>query len=171
MWGGEAAIDRYLIAFENSSMPEATSAPRIQTLSRQTTELKHRRDELGLLIDETPPSMTPTAEHLNALADTIRKINSATDAAPAAVQTLLQAMTVKIDVAGRDNITPTFRIPTGPSTTPTLATSATDQRVCTLPGSVHPTWHYTNPNVQVTGSSFAVSAAHAKRRRAGYGKR
>jgi site-specific DNA recombinase len=134
----EAAIDRYLIAFENGSMPEATCAPRIQTLSRQTTELKHRRDELDLLIDETPPSMTPTAEHLNALADTIRKINSATEAAPAAVQTLLQAMTVKIDVAGRDNITPTFRIPTGPSTTPIVATSATDQEVCTLPGSVPP---------------------------------
>lgn len=33
---------------------------------------------------------------------------------------------------------------------------------------VHPTWHFTNLNLQVEGVSFAVDAAHSKRRRTGY---
>jgi hypothetical protein len=34
--------------------------------------------------------------------------------------------------------------------------------------SVHPTWHCTNPNVQVDGIPFAVGPVHAKIRRDGY---
>lgn len=34
--------------------------------------------------------------------------------------------------------------------------------------SVPPTWHFANPNVQVSGVRFAVRAAHAKVRRGGY---
>lgn len=33
---------------------------------------------------------------------------------------------------------------------------------------VPPTWHFANPNVQVSGVRFAVRAAHAKVRRGGY---
>jgi hypothetical protein len=35
-------------------------------------------------------------------------------------------------------------------------------------GAVHPTWHYTNPNLQVDGIPFAVGPMHAKFRRDGY---
>ena len=117
-------------------MPEATCAPRVEALSRKTNELRVRRDELATLIKETPAAATPTREHLAALAGHIRaQLHS--DDTPQAVQALLQAMTVKIDVAGRSSITPTFRVPTAtPDQTPTETDPGT--RVRTLPGSVPP---------------------------------
>jgi site-specific DNA recombinase len=85
----EAAIDRYLTAFENGSMPETTCAPRVDALSRKTAELRSRRDELALLIDEAPTAVRPTREHLDALRDHIRSQVGA--AVPAALQALIQA--------------------------------------------------------------------------------
>lgn len=112
----EAAIDRYLSAFENNTMPETTCGPRVEALSRKATELRQRRDELGLLIDDTPTTTRPTVEHLSALRDRIR--NDIDAALPDTVQALLQAMTVKIEVTSRADITPTFRIPAnGPGMT------------------------------------------------------
>jgi site-specific DNA recombinase len=131
----EAAIDRYLTAFENGTMPEATCAPRVESLSRATAELRSRRDEPGLLIDETPATVRPTREHLDVLRDHIR--NQAGTAVPDAVQALLQAMTVKIDVASRRSITPRFRIP-AISETPAPAAAGTNPKVRTLPGSAPP---------------------------------
>src|SRR5205085_1804200 len=67
--------------------------------------------------DDTPATVRPTAEHLAALRERIRHdINTA---APDTVRALLQAMTMKIEVASRASITPTFRIPaSGSRTTP-----------------------------------------------------
>lgn len=61
----EASIDRYPTAFENGTMSEATCVPRVDALGRKTAELRNRRDELGLLMDETrhrcvPPANTST---------------------------------------------------------------------------------------------------------------
>ena len=131
----EAAIGRYLTAFENGTMPEATCAPRVDALSRKTAELRSRRDELALLIDETPTLATPSREHLDALHEHIR--NQTATGMPDAVQALLQAITVKIDVRSRSNITPTFRIPAAPAT-PTAATAETNPKVRTLPSLVPP---------------------------------
>ncbi len=131
----EASIDRYLTAFENGTMPEATCAPRVEAMSRKTGELRSRRDELGLLIDETPAAAKPTRAHLDALGDHVRaRLGSDT---PKTVQALLQAMTVRIDVAGRDSITPTFRIPAETPAPPQTAPEPHGQ-VRTLPGSVPP---------------------------------
>jgi len=60
----EASIDRYLTAFENGTMPEATCAPHVEALSRKAGELRGRRDGLALLIDETPTATKPTRAHL-----------------------------------------------------------------------------------------------------------
>jgi hypothetical protein len=43
------------------------------TPGRKTAELRSRRDELALLIDETPAMTRPTREHLDALHEHIRK--------------------------------------------------------------------------------------------------
>ena len=132
----EAAIDRYLTAFENQTMPEATCAPRIRALSDKATELKARRDELGLLLDDTPtapPRPSPATSTPCATA-------SATtdgDALPETVQALLQAMTERIDVTSRADITPTFRVPITDTTEPSTA-AVTDGEVRTLPGTVPP---------------------------------
>lgn len=45
-----------------------------------------------------------------------------------------------------------------------------EPKVRTLPGSVHPAWHYTNPYLQVEGLVFGVGAVHRKQRRGGYGR-
>ncbi len=65
----EAAIDRYLSAFEAATMPEATCAPRIANLAEKHTELRHRRDELHALLAENPEPQPPRPEQLAALTD------------------------------------------------------------------------------------------------------
>jgi site-specific DNA recombinase len=125
----EAAIDRYLTAFENQMMPEATCAPRIRALSDKATELKARRDELGLLLDDTSTAAPrPSPAHLEAVRDRVR--HAAGDALPETVQALLQAMTERIDVTSRANITPTFRVPITDTAEPSTA-AVTDGEVRT----------------------------------------
>ena len=137
----EDAINRYLTAFENNTMPETVCAPRVETRSRRASELRDRRDELGLLIDEAPASIKPSPEHLNALRDRIR--HDTTTAMPATVQALMIA---KIEVTSRQEISPTFRIPvtTDPARQPAEAGMHTQVRTST--GSVPPAGHHTDGN-------------------------
>jgi hypothetical protein len=53
-------------------MPESTCAPRVEKLSRISGELRSRRDELGLLIDETPPRSVPPVNTAPARRRTVR---------------------------------------------------------------------------------------------------
>jgi hypothetical protein len=90
----------------------------------------------GDRLPEPPVHRGRVIQHLDALRDHIRSQVGA--AVPDAVQALLQAMTVKIDVTSRRSITLTFRIPAIPET-PLAAAAGTDAQVRTLPGSV-PRW-------------------------------
>jgi site-specific DNA recombinase len=54
----EAAIDRYLTAFENGTLDERTCGHRINDLTAKLGQLKTHRDELDDLVNDlpTPPS-------------------------------------------------------------------------------------------------------------------
>jgi hypothetical protein len=139
----EAAIDRYLTAFENGTMSEDTCAPRVEKLASQAADLRARRDELGLLLDEAVAPTKPGPDLLDALRDYTRRTIQTHD--PDAIRELLYTFVHEVRVTGRHLIKPTFRIPTVHHAIPTQAATATppadDQpnpRVRTLPGSVPP---------------------------------
>ncbi|MBT8225768.1 MAG: hypothetical protein KJO75_09760, partial [Dactylosporangium sp.] len=104
------AIDRYLTAFENGTMPEQTCGPRISALADKTKQLTRRRDELTLLLAETPTIGTPDPAHCQALRDHIHDILDTDE--PQLARQLVQTLVHDIRVTGRHQVKPTFRIPT-----------------------------------------------------------
>jgi hypothetical protein len=54
-------MDRYFHAFETSSMPEDTCAPRIAVLGEETKALQARASELAAQSDEQPGLSQPPA--------------------------------------------------------------------------------------------------------------
>lgn len=58
----EAAINRYLAAFESGTMDAASSGPRVAELQRQLDSLTARRNELQLIIDAPEPKLPPAKD-------------------------------------------------------------------------------------------------------------
>jgi site-specific DNA recombinase len=104
-----AAMDRYFRAFEAGTMPEDTCAPRIASLSEQAKALERRASELPTLEDDEQPERANAAD-LDALRITLRAVLK--DSTPTRAKTVLQAMIDEIRVDARDQIEPTFRVPT-----------------------------------------------------------
>lgn len=103
----DAALERYFHAFENGTMPEQLCGQRIDTLSRQLSGLKARREELT---DDRQDADTVLTDHdiaaLQAeVAQTIRDGDAPTRKA------LLQALVGEIRVEGRDQIRPSYCLP------------------------------------------------------------
>ena len=104
----EQAIERYLLAFEAGSLPEAPCGERVRTLGAKIAELRDRRAKLAGAIDGAdlrPPTqqqITNTRQHV------LAAIDNGTDRDR---KTLLQALVHEVRVDSRDHITPTFRVP------------------------------------------------------------
>jgi len=106
----EAAIERYLDAFEAGTLAEATCGQRVQRLGGTLAELRVREQELHSALDAatiTPPSR----QELTDLAEQVRPAVSS-EPTPARKR-LLHALVHEIQVQGRDAITPVFRVPAG----------------------------------------------------------
>lgn len=104
----EAAIERYLRAFEDGTMPEQQCGQRVRELGRELTDLRLRRDELAELVEEgriVPPSQEVLDEVRRRVAEAI---DQGSDAERKAV---LQALVATISVTSRDYIEPYFRVP------------------------------------------------------------
>jgi site-specific DNA recombinase len=106
----EAAIDRYLDAFEAGTLREQHCGRRIEALTARLIELKTRQDELrDLLNSEHDP--TPDPQELAAL---LERVRAAVRHGPLPVRkTLVDALVQEIRVHSRDHIVPVFRLPNG----------------------------------------------------------
>jgi site-specific DNA recombinase len=104
-----AAMDRYFRAFETASMPEDTCAPRIAALSQEAKALEARANELEAQNDEQQSERATSSD-----LDTMRNYlhDALNGGVPTRVKTVLQTLIDGIQVHARDNIQPTFRIPT-----------------------------------------------------------
>jgi site-specific DNA recombinase len=103
-----AAIDRYLNAFENATMPEDACATRLAALTEQAKALEANAANLAAQdADETPERVTQAdiAELRERLQAAIRV------ATPARLKPILQALTHEIRIDSRQNIEPIFQIP------------------------------------------------------------
>ena len=94
----EQAVERYLLAFENGSLPEAACADRVRTLAAKIAQLRDRRAELAELLD-APMPQAPSASDLQALRAEIRRaVTTGTDEDR---KRLLQALVHEIRVDAR----------------------------------------------------------------------
>ncbi len=104
----EAAIERYLLAFEAGSLPEAVCGERVRNLGTKAGELLARRIELEYeVLDAETPTITrrELAKGRRHVADTIAS------GAPEAKKALLQALVAEIRVESRKAVRPFFRVP------------------------------------------------------------
>ena len=101
------AIDRYLTAFERGTMDEELVADRLTELRAKTKQLRVRRDELALALDDEPAMPEPAT--LAAVADHIAEI--ITSGSHNQVKALVEALVAKVTITGPDRLIPVFRIP------------------------------------------------------------
>lgn len=101
------SIDRYLAAFERGTIDEELVADRLTGLRVKTKQLRIRRDELGLALDDQPVAPEPAT--LSAVADHIAEI--ITSGTHNQTKALVEALVASVTVAGPDRLVPVFRIP------------------------------------------------------------
>ncbi len=101
------AIDRYLTAFERGTMDEELVADRLTELRAKTKQLRIRRDELTLALDDEPTAPEPAT--LVAVADHIAEI--ITSGTHNQTKALVEALVAKVTITGPDRLIPVFRIP------------------------------------------------------------
>ncbi len=102
-----AAIDRYLSAFERGTLDEEMVADRLPALREQTKQLRARRTELAAAIDEQPTA--PDITTLTEVADHINEI--ITDGTANQRKALIEALVPQVKITGPDRLVPVFRIP------------------------------------------------------------
>jgi site-specific DNA recombinase len=106
----EAAIDRYLDAFEAGTLAEATCGKRVEALAAKLADLRARQAELHDLLAATTVQ-APTQAELDALA---QQLHATIHAGPApARKALIGALVHEVRVDSRAAIVPVFRVPAG----------------------------------------------------------
>ena len=106
----EDAIERYLSAFESGALSEAQCAKRLEGLAAKVRNLRERREELVVAVQQS----SATAPDADEIAEMRHHIEQAlTDGAVPARKALLQALVHEIRVDGRDRVVPWFRVPGG----------------------------------------------------------
>ncbi|SFR27879.1 Recombinase [Lentzea waywayandensis] len=101
------AIDRYLTAFERGTMDEELVADRLTELRAKTKQLRTRRDQLTLALDDEPT--TPEPATLVAVADHVAEIT--TSGMHNQAKALVEALVASVTITGPDRLAPVFRIP------------------------------------------------------------
>ncbi|GAA5110117.1 recombinase family protein [Haloechinothrix salitolerans] len=102
-----AAIDRYLSAFERGTLDEEMVADRLPALREQTKQLRARRDELAAALDDRPTA--PDTATLTEVADHINEIITGGTANQR--KALIEALVPQVKITGPDRLIPVFRIP------------------------------------------------------------
>ncbi len=140
----EQAVERYLLAFEVGSLPEAQCGERVRTLGAKIAELRDRRTELAEAL-EGGDLRPPTAQQIaNTRQQVLGAIDNGTDRQR---KILLQALVHEVRVHGRGRVLPTFRVPF----------TRGEDTVRTLVGSVGPALHNANHEALVEGPPTALT--------------
>ncbi len=105
---GEETIECYLLAFEAGTLTADVCRKRLDAIASRATDLRGRRSQLLLAIEDEPEAPTPA--HLTALRVRIEK---ALKGDMNERKALMQALVHEISVTSRASIHPTFRFPSG----------------------------------------------------------
>ena len=105
---GDDAIERYLLAFEAGTLPEATCSKRLDAIAERAVELRARRVDLSAALEDEPraPSEAQVAK--------VRKLilKAMTDGNMAERKVLMNALVHEVTVTSRADVVPVFRFPT-----------------------------------------------------------
>lgn len=123
----EQAIERYLLAFETGTLPEAACGQRIQTLAHTATTLRDQKASLAAALDVANEG--PTSDGIHELRERVSE--AITNGDIPAQKHLLQILVHEIRATARNDIQPIFKIPT--------TTTSPTPKVRKQKGSVHPT--------------------------------
>ncbi len=104
-----AKINRYLTAFENSTMTEAAAGDRVAHLRERAHQLKAHREELSASAEEDPQPLDATEIDLEGMREEVVHLLNA--GVPGVKDALFRALVHEIEVTGRHHIKPYFRIP------------------------------------------------------------
>jgi hypothetical protein len=110
-----AALERYLRAFETGTMPDHACAPRVEHLSARRQQFTVHRTELAARLDALN-HQRPTRPVLEAVGDTVRHV--LTTGNRTVVKQLLSELITRIDVHPQRRVQPTLRIPSNRTQTP-----------------------------------------------------
>ena len=103
----EEAIERYLGAFEAGTLSEAQCGARLAKLGTKITDLRSRREELLVAMDQASAEVPSDAE-LSALRAQID--DALANGATPARKALLQALVHEVRAESRDKVVPWFRV-------------------------------------------------------------
>ncbi|MHB8669907.1 MAG: recombinase family protein [Acidimicrobiales bacterium] len=113
-----AAISRYLRAFEAGTMSDTLCAPRIAELSQRRDELDAHRAHLARRADNAEPAV-PTIQQLRAVA---KQLQRAIDGAnPGVTKQVLDELIDRVEISPDKHAQPYFRIPGNTKPRPTKA--------------------------------------------------
>ncbi len=102
----EAVVDRYLTDYEDNKIDRETVARRIDTLSDQIRQLRHRSDELTFLVDLS--DQEPDTSHLAKIRERIEEIIGT--GSPQERKTMCEALLAELRIDG-DTATPVINVP------------------------------------------------------------
>jgi len=102
----EAAVERYMLAFEEGNLAADVFSERVEQLARKAQALRSRRDELAA----APASVVPdlSDEAVRAIFDELS--DAAADAPESVRKALAQAFVHELRVLDRQTVQPTFRV-------------------------------------------------------------
>ncbi len=103
----DAAIGRYLTAFENGTLDPEDLAGRLAQLKAKTRQLTARRDELASQLDAEPAMPRPAT--LRDIADHIDQIIAA--GSHSQRKALIEALVAQVKITAPGRIVPVFRVP------------------------------------------------------------
>jgi site-specific DNA recombinase len=148
----EKSIERYFLAFENGTMPEARCAERVNALGDRIVELRARCDELHALLDAPAPE-APSEETLRLLREQVQHVMKHGEEAQR--KAVIRELVQEVRVVSRDEILPMFRVPD--------EHCATQVRIDD--GIVGVTVRHKNLALRVDAAAVRLSRRHAKVRR------
>lgn len=104
----EAAVERYMLAFEDGKLAADRFGQRVEELTVRVVDLRQRHADLT---DELAEAATVTAPSASELKDLRGRIAAAIEAGTDAMRrTMLQGLVQELRVVARDRVLPTFRL-------------------------------------------------------------
>jgi site-specific DNA recombinase len=104
---GDDAIERYLLAFEAGTLPEATCSKRLDAIAERAVELRARRVDLSAALEDEPRA--PSEGQLAKVRKLILKAMK--EGSMAERKVLMNALVHEVTVTSRADVVPLFRFP------------------------------------------------------------
>jgi site-specific DNA recombinase len=160
----DAAVDRYLTAFETGAMEADICQPRLAELAERAKQLRARHAELAADLDHQPTA--PSTAELREVREHIRHILTRGSAQER--KSLYEALIDHIEITSDDTIVPIYRVPmtgnpNGPAPDrPKPTESGANNMVRALTSTVERRLRHKNTRAAATGPDLLLPVARER---------